>query len=281
MLGIPEVGTLGGGPAIEAAERAFILNTVEPLQGILLDQINFNIVNGAPGSFGITDWRVAFKNPDFRDSMTRAREAQLKIETGIWSHNEARAKSNDGDDRKPVEGGDRQVMTFRGLLIPVDELDQISYVSATGIETDQSGVASGQATPAVPQSTNGKKPGGGGGDGGDGAAKQSMLGALWLWERKALNRVKDGRSALVAFDAIEIPHALQVEVERQLAPVAKTKSVALVREAFAKALRIYEGTHEQPKFAAQRQAALAQRFSSWDRDQFDSAADTYLKSGDS
>ncbi len=104
-LGIIETGNLGGGTG-EAQDKTFRINTVIPLQSLVLEKLNYHLVQVG---FGITGWHLEFNEVDYRDSEIVEKIRDMRIRNGLYTLNRGRDEINE----PPVDGGDEAVIIER------------------------------------------------------------------------------------------------------------------------------------------------------------------------
>ena len=108
-LGIIETGNLGGGTG-ESQDKTFRVNTVIPVANLILEKLNFHLVQQG---FGIEGWNLAFGEIDFRDSKTIEDIRDTRLRNGAWTLNKYRDEIGEG----PVDGGDDPVLVDRQNLV--------------------------------------------------------------------------------------------------------------------------------------------------------------------
>jgi hypothetical protein len=134
-----ESGNLGGGTG-ESQRKTFIVNTCQPIAELVLEKINFHIVNRG---FGITGWHVKFGEVDMRDSKTIEDIRDMRLRNGAWTLNKYRTEINE----PPVDGGDDAVLVDRQNLVLWRDL---AAKSTAGIAKDLKGSALDPGDPAKP-----------------------------------------------------------------------------------------------------------------------------------
>lgn len=107
--GVIESGNLGGGTG-EEQNRTFVVTTCAHPSGLLLEKLNFHIVQQG---FGITDWKLAFGEVDWRDSAVIETIRDQRLRNGSWTLNRYRTEI----DEPPVEGGDAAVLVDRQNIV--------------------------------------------------------------------------------------------------------------------------------------------------------------------
>lgn len=118
VIGIQETAHLGGGSG-ESSNKIFVYNVVKPVEELILEKLNYRIVQQA---FGITDWRVSVTHADYRDSELIAKVSDMQIRNGSLTINEARMERG----RVEVPGGDEPVIVAAREIIPVQRLTDLA-----------------------------------------------------------------------------------------------------------------------------------------------------------
>lgn len=140
-LGIIEAGNLGGGTG-ESQDKTFRVNTVIPIANLLLEKINFHLLQMG---FGITGWHLEFGEIDYRDSKTVEDIRDMRLRNGTYTLNRVR----DEVGEPAVEGGDDPILVDRQGVIKWADMDA---ASKAGIASQLKGTAlePGQPTPGEP-----------------------------------------------------------------------------------------------------------------------------------
>lgn len=133
---IIESGNLGGGTG-EAQFKSFQVNTCQPYAEALLEKLNFALL----GAFGITGWKIAFGEIDWRDSKTIEDIYDTRVRNGSWTLN----KYRDAINEPPVEGGDEPVLVDRQNLVLWKDMARMS--DAVIYKTAAPAVTAGVAVP--------------------------------------------------------------------------------------------------------------------------------------
>jgi hypothetical protein len=139
--GVIESGNLGGGTG-DAQHRSFMLNTCDPVAGLLLEKLNFHI---AVQGFGVKGWRSKFKEVDYRDSMVVEQIRDTRLRNGTWTRNRTAADIGE----PPVAGGDKAVLVDRQNLVLWEDIDAMSKATVAS-KSPTPGALPGQFSP-VPQ----------------------------------------------------------------------------------------------------------------------------------
>jgi hypothetical protein len=116
--GVIESGNLGGGTG-ESQHRMFQTNTCDPLAQLVLEKVNFYIVQRG---FAIEGWHAKFADVDLRDSKTIEDIRDMRLRNGSWSLDRYRAEIGE----PPVPGGDEAVLVDRQNLVLWKDMDAMS-----------------------------------------------------------------------------------------------------------------------------------------------------------
>lgn len=133
-LGIIETGNIGAGTG-EAQDKTFRINTIYPIQALILEKFNYHLLQMG---FGIHGWHLEFGEIDMRDSKVVEEIRDLRLRNGSYTLNRYR----DEIGEPPVEGGDDPVLIDRQNIVlwsNMDELSQagIAYkLKGTALEPD-------------------------------------------------------------------------------------------------------------------------------------------------
>jgi HK97 family phage portal protein len=120
-VGIIETGNIGGGSG-EAQNKSFQVNTVIPIANLLLEKLNYHIVQQG---FGIKGWHLEFAEVDFRDSLTVEQVRELRLKYGAYSVNDWRAELG----KPPIDGGDINIVDTRTGIVAWDDMEAMSKAS--------------------------------------------------------------------------------------------------------------------------------------------------------
>lgn len=113
--GVIESGNLGGGTG-ESQRKTFLVNTCQPIAELVLEKLNFYIVQRG---FGIKGWHLKFGEVDMRDSKTIEDIRDIRLRNGAWTLDRYRA-----DIGEPaVDGGDAAVLVDRQNLVLWRDMD--------------------------------------------------------------------------------------------------------------------------------------------------------------
>jgi len=160
-VGVIEAGNLGGGTG-SSQERTFRINTIGPLQELILEKFSFALMYQA---YKVTDWTIKFGVVDWRDDIVIEQIRDLRIRNGSWVLNRARADIGE----PPIPGGDKPVLIDRQNMVLWEDLDDLSKANlaaaqaqsqpndGTGIPALKPTTASvGKNTPKAPNTNPGK-----------------------------------------------------------------------------------------------------------------------------
>ncbi|MDJ0342279.1 phage portal protein [Streptomyces sp. H10-C2] len=104
-LGIIETGNLGSGSG-EAQDKTFRVNTVIPIANLILEKLNFHLLQEG---FGIDDWHLEFAEIDYRDSKVVEEIRKIRLDSGAYTINRWRAEIGE----PPIDGGDDAIIMDR------------------------------------------------------------------------------------------------------------------------------------------------------------------------
>lgn len=163
-LGIIEAGNLGGGTG-ESQDKTYRVNTVVPVQSLVLEKINFHLLQQG---FGIEDWHLEFPEIDYRDSKVVEDIRDVRLRNGSYTLNRLR----DEIGEPPVDGGDDAVLIDRQNLYRWSDIDAASKagiafkLKGTSLEPDAPAPgapvtlhkAAAAPAPALPPSAPGAPP---------------------------------------------------------------------------------------------------------------------------
>lgn len=108
-VGVIESGNLGGGTG-DSQFRTFQINTCQPLGELVLEALNYALVQQA---YKITDWRLKFREVDYRDSVVVEGIRSQRMRDGAITLNRYRAEIGE----PAVEGGDDAILVDRQNLV--------------------------------------------------------------------------------------------------------------------------------------------------------------------
>lgn len=128
--GVIESGNLGGGTG-ESQRKTFLVNTCQPIAELVLEKLNFYIVQRG---FNIQGWHLKFGEVDMRDSKTIEEIRDMRLRNGSWTLDRYRV-----DIGEPaVDGGDTAVLVDRQNLVLWR--DMVAY-SRAGVAAKLKGTA--------------------------------------------------------------------------------------------------------------------------------------------
>jgi hypothetical protein len=133
--GIIESGNLGGGTG-ESQRRSFIVNTCQPLAALVLEKLDYHLVQKG---FGIKGWHLKFEEVDLRDSLVIEQIRDMRLRNGAYVLNKYRNEIGE----PPVEGGDEPILVDRQNLVlwqdmPAASRATIAYkLKGTDVEIDK------------------------------------------------------------------------------------------------------------------------------------------------
>lgn len=139
-LDIIETGNLGGGTG-ESQDKTFRVNTIIPIANLVLEKMNFHLVQAG---FGITGWHLEFKEIDFRDSKVVEEIRKDRFLNGAYTINRWR----DEIGEPPIDGGDVAILETRMGIIAWDDMEAMSKA-----------MIGNQAAPLITAGVNGYVPG--------------------------------------------------------------------------------------------------------------------------
>lgn len=151
-VGVAEPGSLGGQGAPMEADKTFRLNTCGPTGELILEKLNFVILQ----AYGVEGWKIKFGEVDYRDDLVLEQLRDMRLRNGTWTQDRYR----DDIGEPPVEGGDIPVLVDRQNLIAWSDLPALSKatVAATQAKGPTAAAPEDDETPAKPGQS---KPGAG------------------------------------------------------------------------------------------------------------------------
>ncbi|HEY6021622.1 MAG TPA: phage portal protein [Candidatus Paceibacterota bacterium] len=117
-LGIIETGNIGAGTG-EAQDKTFRVNTIYPVQALILEKLNYQLLQKG---FGINGWHLEFGEIDMRDSEVVERIRDTRLRNGSYTLNRYR----DEIGEPPVSGGDDPVLIDRQNIVMWANMDALS-----------------------------------------------------------------------------------------------------------------------------------------------------------
>ena len=140
-VNIVESGNLGGGTG-EAQDKNWRTETIIPLQTLVLEALNFQIVQRG---FGIDGWHMEFVEVDYRDSKVVEDIHTQRVVHGRWTINRSRREIGE----PPVAGGDDAFVMDRGKFVFVRDMARYSQAEIDQMEAPMV-VATGAPTQTAP-----------------------------------------------------------------------------------------------------------------------------------
>lgn len=128
VTGIQETAHLGAGSG-ESSNKLFIYNVVKPIEEIILEKLNYRIVQK---KFGIYDWVVTVQHADYRDDEVISKIHDMQIRNGSMTINESRQEKG----RMPVLGGDEAIIANGKEIIPVQRFDDMAEEQQQAAQLD-------------------------------------------------------------------------------------------------------------------------------------------------
>ena len=138
-LGIIETGNLGSGTG-EAQDKTFRVNTVIPIANLILEKLNYHLVQLG---FGVDGWHMEFGEIDYRDSKVIEEIRDTRLRNGAYTLNRYR----DEIGEPPVDGGDAPVLVDRQNMVLWSQMDRMS--EALIAKNAAPGVTAGVDVPGV------------------------------------------------------------------------------------------------------------------------------------
>jgi hypothetical protein len=123
-VGVVESGNLGGGSG-EAQDKTFRINTVIPIANLVLEKIDYYLLNLG---FGIPDWHCEFPEVDMRDSKVVEEIRDMRLRNGSFTLNTYRAEIG----QESVDGGDDAVLVDRQNMVLWADMPAMSKASVEG-----------------------------------------------------------------------------------------------------------------------------------------------------
>jgi hypothetical protein len=152
-VGVIEAGNLGGGTGTQQ-DKTFRVNTVGPIQELVLEKFSFALLYQA---YGITDWVLKFGIVDWRDDEVIELIRDQRIRNGTWTLNKARSDIGE----PPVKGGDDAVLIDRQNMVLWADLSDLSSANLAVVQS-QSGTMNmpqlPNTNPGAPKGAGAKTP---------------------------------------------------------------------------------------------------------------------------
>lgn len=118
MAGIHEAGGIGGN-VDEAQRKIFLTNTCQPLGELVLEKLQFHIVQQG---FGVSGWHIKFHDIDMRDSEVVEKIRDMRLRSGAWTLDKYRAEIGE----PPVDGGNVAVLVDRQNIVLWRDMETFS-----------------------------------------------------------------------------------------------------------------------------------------------------------
>ena len=145
-VGVIEAGNLGGGTGTQQ-DKTFRVNTVGPIQELVLEKFSFALLYQA---YGVTDWILKFGVVDWRDDEVIEMIRDQRIRNGSWTLNKARA-----DIGEPaVDGGDDPILVDRQNMVLWSDLNALSKANLAAVQATTVGVSAQTKNAPVPPNTS-------------------------------------------------------------------------------------------------------------------------------
>lgn len=142
-VGVVESGNIGGGTGT-SQDKTFRVNTVGPIQELVLEKFAFALMYQA---YGITDWTLKFGVVDWRDDEVIETIRDQRIRNGVWTLNRARADVGE----PPVDGGDDPILVDRQNMVLWQDLGDLSKANLAAVQ------AQTEVSGTLDQGVNGEK----------------------------------------------------------------------------------------------------------------------------
>jgi HK97 family phage portal protein len=117
-VGIIESGNLGSGTG-ESQDKTFRVNTVIPISAIVLEKLNYHLVQVG---FGVVDYELKFAEIDYRDSEVVEKIRDMRLRNGSYTINRYR----DEIGEPPIDGGDDAVIVDRQIILAWTDVPAMS-----------------------------------------------------------------------------------------------------------------------------------------------------------
>jgi HK97 family phage portal protein len=125
-VGVVESGNIGGGTGT-SQDKTFRVNTVGPIQELVLEKFSFALMYQA---YGIEDWSLKFGVVDWRDDQVIEQIRDMRIRNGEWTLNRARADIGE----PPVPGGDDPILVDRQNMVLWADLGPLSKANLAAVQ---------------------------------------------------------------------------------------------------------------------------------------------------
>jgi hypothetical protein len=131
-------------PTHNSQDKTYRVNTIGPVQEIVLEKFSFSLMYQA---YGITDWTLKFGVVDWRDDETIELIRDQRIRNGTWTLD--RAREDIGEP--PTPGGDKPVLVDRQNMVLWEDLDDLSKANIAAAQAS-SIPSDGTSAPAAKKS---------------------------------------------------------------------------------------------------------------------------------
>lgn len=117
-VGIVEAGNLGGGTG-ESQDKTLRVNTIIPVQSLVLEKVNYHLLQVG---FGLVGYHLEFAEIDYRDSKVVEDIRDMRLRNGSYTLNRYR----DEIGEQPVDGGEAAVLVDRQNIVRWSDMDAAS-----------------------------------------------------------------------------------------------------------------------------------------------------------
>lgn len=145
-LNIIESGNIGGGTG-ESQNKAFMYNTVIPIEQTILEKFNYRVIQKG---LGIHDWKINTIHADYRSDVDVVTIQDKQVRNGTKTINEVRRSGGSSD----VVGGDEAVIIAGKDVVPVSRFKDVAAEQAQSaqiaIKMQQAQLDKAKQPPAPP-----------------------------------------------------------------------------------------------------------------------------------
>lgn len=145
-----ESGNLGGGTG-EAQDKTWRVNTIIPIANLLLEKLNYALVQVG---FGIQGWHLEFEEIDFRDSAVVENIRIQRLIHGAYTFNRYRAEIGE----PPIPGGDDAIIMDRGKFVYVKDMSAFTQAEINQMNAPLVAAGAGLAPRASNDGNDGTNP---------------------------------------------------------------------------------------------------------------------------
>lgn len=128
VTGIQETAHLGGGTG-DSANKLFVYNVVKPIEQIILEKLNYRIIQKG---FNIFDWQLTVQHADYRDDESIAKINDIHVRNGTMLINESRQQNG----RASIYGGNEAVIISGREVTPIARLPQLADEQEQGAQIE-------------------------------------------------------------------------------------------------------------------------------------------------